>query len=819
MTPRMRRFFGVIVALLLALVAASAAGAWWARAQLRGSLAILDGQVRLAGLHAPVRVTRDALGIPTVRGGSRADVARATGFLHAQDRFFQMDLARRRAAGELAALVGARALPIDREIRRHRFRAVAARALPLMSTGDRALLDAYADGVNAGLRQMARPPFEYLLLRQTPAAWAPEDTLLVVLSMFVTLQDDDGSYEATLATMRELLPPAMFDFLAPAGSEWDAPVVGTPFATPPVPGPEVYDLRARRRGKPRTPIPESLLPDFTRVDAGLAPGGSERDAMAIGSNSFAVAGGLTADGRALVANDMHLTIRVPNTWYRASLEWPDPSAPDGVYRITGVTLPGVPAIVAGSNGRVAWGFTNSYADWSDIVLLETDRSRPGEYRTAEGWRRFDRFEEVLDAAGGDSERTSVDWTTWGPVMEPDFRGRPRAYRWVAHSPERLAVSIRPLETARTLEEAFDQANGVGAPGQNILVVDRSGRIGWSVYGSIPRRTGFDGRLPVPWATGSHGWDGWLDPAEYPRVLDPPNGRLWTANARVVDGDMLAKLGDGSYEIGSRARIIRDRLLARDRFDARDLLAIQLDTSSAFLDRWRRLLLSTLTAEAAGGVAARAALKDVVDGGWSGTAAAESAAYRLVRGFRDAVFRRVISFVLAECYEADPSFDYTAVRRREAPIWQLAITQPAHLLDPAYETWDGLLLEAADEVIEQATRGAPGELRDRHWSEYNVTAYRHPLSASLPFIGRWLDMPRSELPGDLYTPRVHWGAIGASERMVVSPGKEAEGILHMPTGQSGHPLSPFYANSHEAWVRGEPTPFLPGPAAHTLTLHP
>src|SRR3990172_3822339 len=180
-------------------------------------------------------------------------------------------------------------------------------------------------------------------------------------------------------------------------------------------------MKSGRRRKPRKPIPESLQPDFTRVDAGLAPGGSERDAIAIGSNSFAVAGGLTADGRALVANDMHLSIRVPNTWYRASLEWPDPSAPDGVYRITGVTLPGVPAIVAGSNGRVAWGFTNSYADWSDIVLLETDRSRPGEYRTAEGWRRFDRFEEVLDAAGGDSERTSVDWTTWGPVMEPDFR--------------------------------------------------------------------------------------------------------------------------------------------------------------------------------------------------------------------------------------------------------------------------------------------------------------------------------------------------------------------------------------------------------------
>jgi penicillin amidase len=822
----------VLVAVALAVV--------WGRAQLRGSLPQLDGERRVPGISGSVTIERDSLGIPTVRARSRVDAAAATGFLHAQDRFFQMDLARRRAAGELSALVGPRALAVDREIRLHRFRAVAQRTVGMLGATHRAVLDAYTTGVNAGLDALDSPPFEYLVLGQTPAPWTPDDTVLVILSMFVTLQDDEGSYEATLATMHDVLPAPMAEFLAPHGSEWDAPIVGPAFEVPPIPGPEVYDLRAKRRGKPRLPTPDSQRPPpnsqrpvLEGVDSRLPSGGwglgvgnwesgvelgvDEREA--IGSNSFAVAGRLTTDGRALLANDMHLTIRVPGTWYRASLEWSDPSSRDAPRRVTGVTLPGVPAVVAGSNTHVAWGFTNTYADWGDIVLLETDASRSDQYRTPDGWRPFERHEEVIDIAGEAPDRHEVRWTIWGPVLEPDYRGRPRAYRWVAHAAERIAVTLTPLEEARSLDEALDEANGIGTPGQNVVVVDRNGRIGWSVYGSIPRRTGVEGRLPASWADGSRGWEGWLEDGEYPRVVDPADGRIWTANARVVNGTMLAQLGDGNYEIGSRARIIRDRLAARDRFTARDLLDIQLDTGADFLTRWRALLLDTLTPETVGSDAGRAALRQILDQGWSGHAATDSAAYRLTRAFRQLLSERVTAFVLAECYEADPAFDYTRVRRRDAAIWRLVTEQPPHLLDPQYATWTEMLLDAVDDTIAEAMRGRRGTLRDRIWSEYNETAYRHPLSSAIPIVGRWLDMPQTSLPGDLYTPRVHWGAIGASERMVVSPGHETDGIMHMPTGQSGHPLSPFYANSHAAWVAGEPTPFLPGPALHTLTLVP
>jgi penicillin amidase len=283
--------------------------------------------------------------------------------------------------------------------------------------------------------------------------------------------------------------------------------------------------------------------------------------------------------------------------------------------------------------------------------------------------------------------------------------------------------------------------------------------------------------------------------------------------------MLARLGDGSYEIGSRARIIRERLLAKERFGPRDFLEIQLDVSAGFLSRWRDLILATLTPSRTTGHPERAEFREIVDRGWSGQARPDSTAYRLTRMFREVVSGRVIAFVLSECYEADASFDYTYVRRRDGPIWKLATEQPLHLLDPRYSSWDEFLVSSIDTAIDQARGERKRDLREARWSEYNVTRYRHPLSLALPFAGRWLDMPARPLPGDLYTPRVQWGSIGASERMVVSPGREASGIMHMPTGQSGHPLSPFYGNSHDAWADGVATPFMPGPAEHRLTVTP
>ncbi len=343
---------------------------WWA---LRGSLPALDGERQVAGLSAEVRIERDALGVPVIRGATRLDVARATGFVHAQDRFFQMDLMRRSAAGTLAELIGPALLDADKGVRRNRFRAFAERALADATTGDRALLDAYAAGVNAGLAALRQPPFEYLMLRSTPAPWRPEDTFLVVYAMFLRLQDDTGRREATLAVMHDTLPPPVYAFLSPRGTEWDAPIEGDALVPPPVPAADDFSLEPKEGIARRPDAIDDGWAGGRPAEAVLARAAGRDEAPHAGSNNWAVAGSRTADGHALVASDMHLGLSIPNTWYHASLVWREG---DRERRVTGVMLPGAPIVVVGSNGDVAWAFTNTEGDWSDLVLLDTTRPTP-----------------------------------------------------------------------------------------------------------------------------------------------------------------------------------------------------------------------------------------------------------------------------------------------------------------------------------------------------------------------------------------------------------------------------------------------------------
>ena len=805
-TTRRRRQPGrpaarIAAAAVAAVLVVVAAGAAWVLVQVRASLPEIDGKASVAGLTAAVTVERDAFGVPTIRGESRLDVARATGFVHAQDRFFQMDLMRRQAAGELAEIAGKAAVRLDRRIRVHRLRAVALRGVAGAGPDDRALLDAYTEGVNAGLAALRQKPFEYLALRADPAPWRSEDTVLVLLSMFIELQGTDASFESALGVLHDSLPAPMFTFLATPGTEWDAPIVGGPFTTPPVPGPEVFDLRHARRA-------EAFPPARGKVDA---------EPVAKGSNNWAVAGSRTAHGGAILANDMHLGISVPNTWYRVSLAWPDPARPGQNLRVTGVTLPGTPAVVVGSNTRVAWGFTNSYGDWQDLVIVEADPSDRGFYFAPEGRLRFERAVESIKVKGGASESLEVTSTIWGPVIDKDHLGRPRALRWTAHEPAALNFNLLRLETARTLEETLGIANTCGVPAQNFVCAASDGRIGWTIAGIIPRRVGFDGRLPGSWRDGTRNWDGWLTPGETPRVLDPPSGFLWTANARVVAGDALARIGDGGYALGARARQIRDDLDSLGKATERDMLAIQLDDRAPFLERWHDLLLRTLTPEAVAADPRRGELKSFVES-WGAHASVGSVGYRIVRMFRYFLTDQVMTALTSSCREADARFKYQTLTQLEGPVWRLATERPANLLDPKFGSWDEQLLSAVDATAEYF-RKLGGPLAQHTWGERNTAAIRHLLSGPIPGLGKALDMPKDQLPGDSNMPRFQAPSAGASERMAVSPGHEGEGLFHMPCGQSGHPLSPFYRAGHEAWVRGEPTPFLPGPTVHTLTLVP
>ena len=798
--PWLRWTLRIAGGLLILVVLVTFAAVLWIRSELRASLPQLDGQIAVAGLSSEVLIERDELGVPTLRASNRLDLARATGLLHAQERFFQMDLLRRRAAGELAELFGPPAVAADRDMRLHRFRRIAERNVEQSTSRERALLQAYADGVNTGLAALGSRPPEYLLLQANPAPWLPEDCVLVVLAMYTTLQSNDGARESSIGLMADLLPAELYEFLTPRGTEWDAPIVGKPLATPPVPGPEVVDLR--RQGTEQT---------------ASRPGSEIASETVAGSNNWAVAGRRTFNGSALLANDMHLPLGMPNIWYRASFVWTESDSALEQNRVTGVTLPGTLSIIVGSNGHVAWGFTNSQGDWSDLVIIDIDPDDDERYLTPEGALTFERHEERIRVKGGPDETVEVVSTVWGPVLDRDHRGRPRVLRWIAYDPGAADMGILNLETAKGIEEAMLIANTSGIPTQNFVAADRTGRIGWTLMGPMPHRVGFDGSVPTSWASGVRRWDRPLALEEYPRVFDPESDRLWTGNNRVVGGEMLEQIGNGGSALGARARQIRDGLMLVERATPRDMLAVQLDDRALFLERWRDLALRTLTPEALAGNPRRAEFRRTIEDDWSGRASVASVGYRMVRAFRRFLAQQVFGTLTRACEQAGEDFNFFRAGQWEGPLWKLVDERPVHLLDPRHRDWDEQLLAAVDEALDYFLDDSETSLATKTWGDRNTVRIRHPISRAVPPLARWLDVPAEPLPGDSDMPRVQSVGFGASQRMVVSPGFEHEGILHMPGGQSGHPLSPYYRKGHEAWAVGEPTPFLPGVPVHELLL--
>lgn len=749
---------------------------------MRASLPQLEGELALADLDADVVIERDALGVAAVKAASEEDLVRGIGFLHAQERFFQMDLLRRSAAGEISALVGDAAVDFDRSRRMHGLREVASAIVDSLAERDRRLLEAYVDGVNAGLAALTARPFEYFLLRSTPLPWTPEDTLLVVYAMFFDLHDAAGRRERERALLNAALPAAVVQFLYPPGTSWDAPLSGEVMLAGELPPAEVFDLRSREA--------RDVAFRF------------EEDALLPGSNSWAVSGALTASGAAMVANDMHLGHGVPNIWFRLRAEL---AGNDG-YAVTGVSLPGTPGVIVGSNGHVAWSFTNSYGDWLDLVLLEPCEDG---YRSIDGCEPFEIVAERIEVAHGDAVTVEMRRSRFGPVVS-DALGEQTfdyALHWQAHLPDAVNLRLFDLARASNVHEAVAVAQSAGMPPQNFIVGDSEGNIAWTIAGRIPRRA-HDGAAPLHSSETVSVWDGWLAPQEYPLVVNPADGRLWSANARMVDGEALELIGDGGYALGARAAQIRDRLREKERFGSEDMLHIQLDDEARFLSRWHRLFMAVLEPYHAD--ARRVALQEALSS-WEGRASVDSVAYRLVRELRLEVIERVYAGFLSATLLADSPMTF-GTSQAEGPVWTLIEAQPAHLLPADFDSWNDLLLAAADAVAERA-----GEKLDEYrWGLANRSRIRHPLGG-LPLLGGLLNAPAIELPGDSHMPRVQGASFGASERFAVSPGHEQEGYFHMPGGQSGHPLSPFYLSGHDDWAEGRGTSFLPGEPRWRLVL--
>jgi penicillin G amidase len=799
---RTLKYTGVAAALLVLAALATGYGL------LRASLPQLDGRSRQGGLSAPVRITRDARGVPTIAAANRLDLAYATGFVHAQDRYFQMDLARRLAAGELAELFGKVALDQDRNTRLFRFRHVAREVLAAAAPQERALVEAYARGVNAGLASLAARPWEYWVLGEPPASWRAEDTLLTEYAMWWDLQANGLAREMLRRQINARLGgpecaagwKCALQFFYPAGTSWDAPAGPAPEAAlagnAPLPDAAVLNVRAG-------------------VAAAAAPVAAVRTPAA-GSNSWAVAGPLTASGAALVANDMHLGLRVPPVWYHARLQ-SAASATAAAIDLNGVTLPGTPLLVAGSNGHIAWGFTNSYGLWFDVEQLPCVADAGRELSTPQGSVALLVASEEIRVRGAASVMLQVRSAPAGVLLRADPAQHSCWFgSWLAQLPAATNMSLMQLEQARSVQEALALAPEVGIPHQNVVIGDAAGHIAWTIFGRIPEDTG---------RSRARGGSPWTTAADHPRIIDPPLGRLWTANARVASDPRQQQLigGDAAtlgaeYDLGARAGQIRDDLLALPaHVTPADMLRIQLDDRALFLGRWRTLLLSLLDAGSLQGEPRRAEFRRSVEG-WNAQASVDAVGYRLVREYHDRTQQAVWGMLLA-ALRIPADDEARAPAQFEGPLWQLVTAQPLHLLARQYASWPQFLRAQVDATI-AGLDASCRELSHCTWGARNLVRIRHPLSRALPWLAAFLDMPPLQLPGDHDMPRVQDGtSFSASERFAVSPGHESEGYLLIPGGQSGHPLSPYYRAGFAEWARGEPLPFLPGLTEHALTLTP
>ena len=780
----------ILIGLLL-LVALLALALWLG---LRASLAQLDGERTVPAFTAPAEAQRDARGYVTISAENRLDVARALGFVHAQERFFQMDLMRRNAAGELSALVGAKAVPLDQARRMHRFRHRAEIGIAALPADERALLDAYVSGVNAGLDALGGRPPEYLLLRQQPKPWVAADTVLVAYGMYLDLQGAQGRDDIATGLLHDAVPADWYAFLTQHSADWQAALDDSRVAA--------------------VPLPAGPLPDVLRAAKVACSDCEPRDARILGSNNFAVAAAHGAGGRAILADDMHLGLRSPGTWFKARMKWKDAA---GSHDVAGATLAGTPLLVVGSNGRVAWGFTNTTSDWADVVTLKLNAA--GTHYLAGGVEKpLTKTVERIEVANGAAVDHEVVESEWGPLLAQQApKGQAYALRWVAHDKEGMNLRLMHLETVATVDEAVQLAAGTGVPHQNLLVADATGRIAWTVIGVMPKRVGNDDiDRPQDWSDGRSRWQGYLGAAEQPKVVDPADGRLWTANSRMVGGDAMKTVGNGGWDLGARGMQIRDALRAQDQFDEAGLHAIQLDHRALFLQRWRQLLLTqVLTPDfvAANGLADyRTEVEKSAD-----AARPDAVGYLLVREFRLQALKQIFA-PLAGLVEAQGLKLADVKMVPETPGWALIQAARPDTLPAAYKTWPDLLQRAVLDSRKELV-AKHGSVAAATWGADNPTSMRHPLSAAVPALSGWLDQASQGMAGDAHMPRVHNHGHGQSERMVVSPGHEEKGLFIIPGGQSGHPLSPFYRADHATWLAGEALPFLPGETAHRLVLRP
>jgi penicillin amidase len=487
----------------------------------------------------------------------------------------------------------------------------------------------------------------------------------------------------------------------------------------------------------------------------------------------------------------------------------------------GVTLPGTPVTIVGSNSHVAWGFTNAAGDWLDLVRLDQDVNHPGQVRVGDEWVTPTLYAETINVKNGQPEKFLVKETALGPIEE--FDGQIYAVHWLAQAPQAVDFGILKLESAATADDALQIGAAAGIPELNMIAGDDQGHIGWTIAGPMPARgkPGITATFPLEPEQADAGWQNLLPPSSHPRILDPKDGQLQTANSRTLMGEGSAQIGDGGFDLGARTRQIRDDLTALgNNIEVKSAYQVALDDRAIFMEGWRAKALALLDDSALKDHPDRAKFRKLLTESWDGHASVNSVGYRLARGFLDQLYGICFGALDEKLAALDRGADYVlATKRWPVVLDRLLTAQPVAWLPAGYADWRAVQLAAIDASITELTANG-AKLEQASWGARNRAKISHPFARFLPsFVARYLSAPMDMLPGDSNLPRVAAPSMGASERFAVSPGKEEAGVFNLPGGQSGHPLSPFFLKGHEDWVLGVPTPLLPGAPKYGLVLTP
>jgi penicillin amidase len=774
------------VVLLLALGCTALVAVYLYR-EARGALPQLDGTIKVPGLSADVKVTRDAHGVATIDASDLDDLFFAQGYVTAQDRLWQIDVMRRYAAGELSEILGRGQLPLDREQRTLGLRAVAHQSLERAAPRDRSFFEAYARGVNAYmLNPKEKLPIEFRILQYQPRPWTAEDVVLMGTNLVKDL--NHGYYRAALQKemiLAKLGPELTADLYV--NSSWhDHPPAKKP-ASFGAPGSEdsAFAETSAVSVAGHGAFFESPTPILADDIYTPRPG----------SNNWVVSGAHTVSSKPLLSNDMHLGHQMPNLWYEVHLR-------SGSLDVAGVSLPGMPFVVVGHNQRIGWGFTNVGPTVEDL-FVETFNDK-GQYLTPKGWENVGHRREVIHVKGQPDEVMDIPLTRHGPIITQLIPGETRqmALSWTLY--DGLQDPFFDINTAQNWDEFQHALSNWGAPSQNAVYADVDGHIGYHATGNIPIRRSGDGSLPANGSDDAHEWIGYVPFDKLPNAFDPPGGIVGTANGRITPDKYPYSLAT-EWDAPWRTERIYHVLQSGKKFGAADMLSLQTDIYSAF-DRFcaERFVYaldhaSNLSARAR---QARDLLRD-----WDGRLAKESAAATLETHARQELMRLLLEPKLGSSRNGANSSElsWKDYHWFMSSVWleQVLLKQPKRWLPQNYSDYNALLTAAAQAAI--TAPDAPSHLTSWTWGKASPLYIQHPVLGQFPLLRRWSGPGTVEQAGGSYTVKQVGKGFGPSERMTVDFADLDHTTLNTVTGQGGNFLSPYYMDQWKAWYEG--TTFL------------